>query len=256
MKFCRQNKVFYFVELVLCGFAAYFLTLVINEITLSTVLQRVCIYSYFFIMLFGISGLLRVKILSFLKTYRKIAGTMFFLMCLWCIMTSVKYLPKYYGDNVITISINDKSNVQSQGKEVWLNEIRLDGEKVPLEITKYYDAGWTLGGEAIHGEYETAKKLEFVLPKARKVELIFGKHAWSGVVEVNCNNEVKQYDLYSEIGDEVRVSLLGNCAEYSGIVQMIARLGYFSVIVTFGTWGMVFIMHKNRLIPGKVLKNR
>lgn len=244
MKFLRQNKVFYFVELVLCGFGAYFLTLVINEITLSTALQRVCIYGYFFVIIFGISCLLKDKIFFVFRRYKKTTFAVIILVCAWIVATNVRYLPQNYDENVIKISIQDEKNIESQGKEVWLKGVSIDGEKLPLEITKFYNSGWILEGEALHGEYSTVKELEFVLPKGRVVEMTFGKHAWSGIVEVTNNGNVNRYDLYSEKGDELRILFSGKYTEYTGVVQMILFFGYSSLCIMLGIWIMVFIEQK------------
>lgn len=106
----------------------------------------------------------------------------------------------------IEITALAEKNPESQGMEVWISNIRVDNNDVDLSET-WQDSTWRYDMTAnsiVGNPVEGASTIEFYFDKAKEIQVSFGKHAWSGMVEVGIKDEAKEVlDLYYPTSDGV-----------------------------------------------------
>ena len=226
-----QKKIYCFINMIICGFAAFYLMCIIKQMTLATMLQEVFIWCYFWILLLVVLWVLKVKIIESMREHRIFNYIILFIILGWAITSGTKFLPEIVLPNRITISVLERKNNESQGQEVWFREISVDGLTQPLQIAENKKNGWILKGQAIYGSYADSKELDLILPKGKKIELTFARHSWSGMIEVQGHNYKQEHDLYLSTGDEYTIEIPGNYFSYTGMSHYFLLLGYYSFCI-------------------------
>ena len=87
------------------------------------------------------------------------------------------------------------------------------------------------------------------LPKGKEYELTFGKHAWSGIIEVVSHDQEKMIDLYTPEKDTYVLDMQGISETYTGIYYYILVIGYCLWLL----WeGMVclYVLRRKKYING------
>lgn len=218
------------------GFISFYLTALIAQMTLSTKLQEICVFLYFMVML-GIGNYFWARKYNGRKmknSYYLLAGI---LSITATIVFAEKSLPEKYERNVINITILEDKNKESQGREVWLSGVLVNGKSQNLNDvvhTSEISKPWRLNGENLIGnaeENETAIIVE--LPKAKRIELSFGMHAWSGMVQIQAGDNLWTYDLYSESGDQFIAEIPPVKHAYSQVENIIFLIGILGIYMYF-----------------------
>lgn len=231
MKMDAKKKIYFLLYLFLSMFAAFCLLAYIDEITLVTAMQKIFVWTYLSLMLLVIQYVMRKKILCFIKEYKLWTLLMLAIVLIWSIVTRDKFLPQQFVENTVEIVILNDKNADSQGQEVWLNSISLDGDIQSLETYVNPENGWNFTQNALNGSYQNSNALELKLPAAKKIKFKFSMHAWSGMLEIKNKEQIQTCDLYAPVSDEYVLILDGQSVPYQGIYQYILLLGYFSVCI-------------------------
>ncbi|WP_336762287.1 hypothetical protein [Paenibacillus sp. USHLN196] len=105
------------------------------------------------------------------------------------------WITPFQNSNIVLSPV--KSNPQSGGNEIWLNEIIIDGQRMmnkELDINE----GWVLKDDALFFSGEQESIQEISIQFKDNIILIFGQHAWSGSVKVDSGEQVHVLDLYTK----------------------------------------------------------
>ena len=227
MRYGLQNsKMKIFLAICICALPAFYLLEVINEITLATLLQKIFVWCYLEVILSIVLLCIVSKVVYIFKDNKWIGIAITLLALVIGAVTSTCSLPQKIEETKMMVEILPEMNSESEGREVWINEIRVDGISKRLDSTKITDNGWILKDNSIYGEYNNSGRLELLLPKGKKYELKFGKHAWSGIIEVVCHDQKKVIDLYAPEKDTYVLELQGVSESYTGIYYCILVIGY------------------------------
>lgn len=107
------------------------------------------------------------------------------------------------SETKVTLIADGNKNVLSNGSEVWLTGIEINGQNVDLE--KYDVEGkWKkIDGNIVFVDDSLSenKSLELNFPNASEVSLVFAGHAWSGILEIKDGDTYTTLDLYNSVGE-------------------------------------------------------
>lgn len=248
MKHNMQSKAKFLLICFFCGLIAFYWVCVINQLTLTTAVQRVFVWLYLEIMLSLIFMAIRNKVILFLKNNR-LPGIAILVLVLGAgLLVSGRFIPQKTESTEISVKILNDMNESSSGREVWLYKIYADGLAKPVEIAENKACGWTLQGTAVYGNYDTSQTLQFWLPKGENYQLVFGKHAWSGIIEVESNGQKTVVDLYAPEQGEYMLDVAGNSTVYSGVIYDVLLLSYCAALLYLGMLVIYVLGRRNKEI--------
>mgnify|MGYP001625401759 CR=1 FL=1 len=143
-----------------------------------------------------------------------------------------------------------ESNKLSQGSEIWLHEIEVDGENISLSNYLYNNPSWMLSGNSVYCPVPDIDNNAFTayLVVNEDLKIILGTHAWSGMCQIYLDgNLINEYDLYSYEASSLEVNL----SEYLG-ERPLAKMYYVFVLGVLGTIyaiiGGIFGVYKSNKI--------
>lgn len=246
----KINNIFYIINVITCTLAALFLTCYIDRITLSTNIQKLFVWFYFYAVFFTTLCFMRKKIIAFVMQYKKIIIVCVIGVFGWSFVGGRSFLPQKSIENEVEISIMDEINPSSQGKEAWLLALSLDDEVQSLDTFNDIEQGWIFKENALYGNYDTSKKLVLKFPGEKDIELTFGMHAWSGIVDIESNGFHAKYDLYDEAGNNCIIQIPGRFDNYSGVFQLVLISGFFSLCLIGGEI-LFFFLQKRDVVKGR-----
>lgn len=151
------------------------------------------------------------------------------IIVIFAILTSmIYYLPSDWEakKNTLTITALNERNEASNGNEIWIKEIEVDGKKIPLH--RYNSEEWLYkNGELVaYKIIPTIFEDEFNVKDCIKIKLL--NHPLSGKIELNWNGQIESYDLYN-IQDTEQKLILYPQAE--GRINYIKDIGVLIFIV-------------------------
>lgn len=116
---------------------------------------------------------------------------------------------QYTTERIITLKALDQKNVQSEGTEVWLKDVVVNGTIYPAE--ECFSGGWMVSDEYLKWRnYDQEEGMHDQVTASfdvdDTVQLIFDSNKWRGKVEVRDGWKVSTLDCYkaSETGTLVR----------------------------------------------------
>lgn len=134
------------------------------------------------------------------QNIRKIFTPIIILLLLTAIFLALILPIKYAHPVDIEIKAVGNANSQSQGSEVWVCSLNIDGKLVPLEQLSYKENEWEIREECLVSfkmqpaiATYSGKSYDFI-----SIELV--SHEYSGVVEISINGQKVTRDLYSSNG--------------------------------------------------------
>lgn len=107
----------------------------------------------------------------------------------------------FKGQIEVSLHASGQNQNASSG-EVWLCEIKIDGEEQPLSgVTDYETSGWEYISESddlVFYPDENAEENRLILSiEAPEVILCFAQNPWSGIIEISLPNGKRSADLYA-----------------------------------------------------------
>ena len=250
---CSLNKI---ISLILKILIAFYLTMLINETTITTIYQFTLIYFYFFVMTFICSYFFK-KIFKNHNTIFTFKQQILFAVLSFLLINFFNIdLPKKYSDNFVKIELLDTKNERSNGFECWINEILIDGENIEVADLRI-ESNWEIRNNQYVGNLSNSKNyFNLWIPKGKSLELKLGKHAWSGMIRVETMNDSQIYDLYDENGSSEAIHVKEQYQEYSEITKILMYIGLVSLI--FYVLNIVFNMYnwyKNKKDNNELIEN-
>jgi hypothetical protein len=192
-------------KIFMCIFPSVYLTYTFAQNILLSIPQIIFIFSYFIIV--GLLCLLAYN--TFLQKKveiksKKIGYAVSFTIAIFIlILFGNQLVPKPYDPFDISIEAANEKNRNSQGNEVWISQININGLASDLSNIKL-SPGWQYKPDSntIYANLsDQITPLNLKIDKAKAVELSFVKHAWSGTIIITDKEEKEIIDLYDQNGD-------------------------------------------------------
>lgn len=153
------------------------------------------------------------------------------LSLLICLFGKDILIPRKYEDKIVEIIATGEKSEFSVSYEVWILSIIVNGNKVEFEDIALMN-NWEIKDNCLASKAgESVNLLELYINEMESIEINFGKHDWSGIVEVKCGNEIERIDLYSDNGGGETVNISG---EYK-------KIGIEKIWLLYGNYIAVFI---------------
>lgn len=205
-------------------FSAAFLTILVDDITLTTMLQRVFIFLYFFIILniFIITASIKLKKRNW-KVLIVSGIVAIFLI-------GIFGFHSFYKTADIKIMPIGKENTEAKGEEVWIKNIIIDGKSYDEENYHNMD-GWYFdnsSGYLVSYNEEITESMNINVTYRNEIQLVFIGHQWSGGVNVIFNNKTYFYDLYSSEGVDIEKTFTD--------IEGKSFICLQNIFVIFGSW--------------------
>ena len=239
----------------LCILGSYYLTWRIDEITLDTWFQKIFVFIYFLLILLFF-WLLRHRYLKLppITIQEKVAKNLVSILITVVFVTVGfdAFVGWRYDPISISITALGKTgeiHVGQKGTEVWITEIKIDGQKYDLSKVPLAPE-WEYRDNANLLSYQNQPStIAFELPGARNTEIDFLSHPWSGEVLVKSNQKNQKIDLYRTEDKEssnVTFSLPGERG-VSFIWDWIARIGCFILLLDIINTAICFLIWRKSI---------
>jgi len=207
--------------------ASVYLTFFIDVYTLNTLLKKIFIFVYFIIMCL-IAIWLKRKLIIIDK--RKIINILSIVIASFLLIVFQNTFLPIQQETDIYISAKEFPNTTIV-KEVWLTDIVIDGNKVPLNSLQVQQKdGWLYNSEYDDFVFYPSENIENLLSfnvVAKDIDLLFESNAWSGCVEVNLSGHSGQiYFLQTSDGSSGTITSEWEVAkEYTTVEKVVLNLG-------------------------------
>ena len=194
--------------------SAFFLTKLIDDVTLVTNMQRIFVFLYFMTGSGAVSWI-------WMKKWKRVLWKQLIFSVVIAACFMIAAVPRlFYKNAKIQISPAESSNNNSLGSEIWLKEIRVDGN---VHAVSQYEnrKGWYIedssGSLVSYGE-DFTQPVNMEVRYQDQVQLLFIAHKWSGKVKVETRNDSFVYDLYSKQGtDVIRIFTFADTLQRMGV---------------------------------------
>lgn len=210
--------------------ASAYLTFLVDIYTLNTVLKRVFVFGYFLVM---------CAIFGYLKK-RFIKGRYSMSVAVLSAVIAVVILVVFQNGFLPTARSSTITLQAEETGEVWLTDVEIDGELVPVSGVQINDNyGWEYNTEYddyvfYPKEVTTENHLEFT-QIAKEINLYFATNSWSGTVRITdgAGNQ-SVVGLYSENAEQSQYKFsIYNVHVYCFIERAILNAGAFIVLMFF-----------------------
>lgn len=185
-----------------------YLTLLVKNKTELSIFQQTFVGIYFFISSIIITVFIQMR--GFLR--KKERKRLFFLVIismLFFLLWKNVLVPTDYEDNVVEIIATGERNESSNAYEIWISDIEINGKRKDID-TIALEQGWSIEkGNILANAGKERVSFFLHIEEMESVKISFGKHDWSGIVEIKCGNFEQQIDLYSADGGSVQVEIAG-----------------------------------------------
>ena len=220
-----KNIVNFIIKIILFSIMSIYLSCVVNQITITTNIQFIFIFIYFFIAIMIMFKILRKKF----NNNTKVKVISIICACFVLIIGYGKLIPYQSSSANIKIEILDKNNMMSEGNEVWINKIIVNGNsKEPVDFLKqatYYE---NKNGSIYSDSNKGKEYLEFRVQKAHDIKLKLGAHQWSGMINLKVDKQnINTFDLYSKKNKEFIINIPTSIKEWDINIQIILYIGVF-----------------------------
>ncbi len=155
-------------------------------------------------------------------------------LAVWLILTYplIVHMPGS-GTALYVESLNEK-NALSQGTEVWIEAIYVDGNRINVHDVVSGLAGWEIRDKVIRCTTGTGP-LRVQTNVEREIKIVFIKHPWSGKAKVRfVNGATEVLDLYSGTTDSVELVNLGRVTTSTdGPIKGLVYLFLFIIVYVY-----------------------
>lgn len=239
---------------IICLLGSYYLTWCIDKTTLETWLQKIFVFIYFLVML-GFFLLLRYWYLKRLEMNFRDKVVKGLLSIVIASVTLTAGFDVFVGwrYNPINLSITalgktGQTHVEQKGTEVWLTKVTLDDQKYDLSKIPLTPDWEYRDDTSLLSHQNQPSTISFELPGAKKTEISFLSHPWSGEVFVESNRENQKLDLYraEDQGNGDVILTLSGVRRIFSVWDWIAIIGCFIVLLSIiDTTGCFLIWRKS-----------
>lgn len=228
--------------------SSFYLMKAVDQITLTTNLQRCLIFIYFLVTIYILDYFYYKWLAKHLNKNEKkliilisLLGALFFVQ-----YKGMDLIPKEYIDSQISITTSNEKNTNSNGNEVWILGINIDGNPIDLKslesisgFTEKEDSGALV---AIGGEENGICNID--VKGNSNVDIIFGMHAWSGVVYINNLDKYEKLDLYDVNSSQYVYHIEPNINEMSNQYKVCMIVSSYIVISCIFIFALTFLFLK------------
>lgn len=153
------------------------------------------------------------------------------------------WIPVQYQDCEIEITATGEKNKESNSYEVWIQEIEINHNLV--DLSKYQNEQWIFLDHCIVSNAGEEKEILLIpIEKMESVKITFGKHAWSGIAEVNFLGNQNKIDLFSHSGGIAEVVLDGISKKENMIFYTAKLIGWYFIIYFVLLFVYLKVFHK------------
>lgn len=190
-------------KLIFHGILSIYLSILLfNYGYIKEISQTIFIFLYFFFIINVLDKIFTKFVKTNKKNYSLIILSMFFAV-LSAILCYEKLKLNILEENSIQIIATGTHNVYSNAAEVRISKIFIDEQEINLSELPVSEGWFYKKSEGlICYPQKTENNLKIDLPKAKKIQLQFIKHPWSGIVKVLNDKEENIIDLFDEIGSD------------------------------------------------------
>lgn len=228
--------------------SSFYLMKCVDQITLTTNIQKVLVYIYFIIAISILNYLFNKTLASKCNKDEILKITVLASVCAISIILFKwdRLVPKDYVENTITVTtLEDKDN-SSQGYETWILGIEIDGKAIDLQNMNslqgfYYREGT---GELVANAQKEVGTLNLNVQAGSHVNIRLGKHSYSGMVEIKNNNKIEKINLFDEVGSDILYQIEPIVKNSSSIYNSIMLLISFVIICNLNIWILTYIYLK------------
>lgn len=212
--------------------STFFLTYIIHVSAKTSRLQDVFLFAYFFVLNLLINILCKRKSDSgeIRKRVNFICGIVVILLAIFFSKNS-RYLQKNEFSE-LRISALAVNNPDSQGMEVWFSKVLVDGRTIS-ENSIDISNGWYYkeGSYYTNASEQPYNNCIVRLPRGEKIDIVFAKHEWSGIAEIQYEGETEQVDLYANPAGTLTFSQERKFVPLSIEFRSIIVLGYLCMLI-------------------------
>lgn len=237
------------INILTCLFGAWYLMKLVDEITLSTYLQKMMILLYFIVVLSCIT-------FAYYKKTKRTDDSRNIYLSIKVISVSIVFftlllfgdniLPREYTTNNILIKAVNEKNEMSQGYECWITKIEVDGVTQDLSKLSVND-DWTFNEESnslVANAIDYEKIINLNFKSAKSITIAFVKHGWSGKVDIDSQTFNETIDLYDAEGDQQICKIYGATKQLNRVNEISLFTGYLLLMSSLLTIFLIWIRNK------------
>lgn len=216
--------------------AAIYLAYVIDCIYPSTWVERICSFVITSTVSFVCIGLQKKYLPSVCVKYIALA---FALAASVFVLFQQELVPQKKQIEIEMFASGQNQNASSG--EIWLCEIKIDGEEQPFsEVVKYETTGWNYNSDGddfvFYPDGKTDENRLTLSIEASEAVLCFAQNPWSGIVDITFTDREKSIDLYAAEATWERAEFTINARDLfttgDWILYVFLVMGYL-VVCTF-----------------------
>ncbi|SDN35080.1 hypothetical protein SAMN04487897_102602 [Paenibacillus sp. yr247] len=154
--------------------------------------------------------------------------------------------------STVEVTATGNKNNNSNGAEVWLTAINIDGNSLVLSSLQHPE-GWEFKEGALLSYKDQPSTIKLSLPQGKKVSLQFLKHDWSGEVLIKDGFNQEIVDLFSKspssdykynvTGNKVAVSSGNLLINYSLSIILLASIIFLLLMLSINNSIFYSILH-------------
>lgn len=214
-------------------FSSIYLLKVIGIQASLNVYQMIFIFCYLFLLFIGMVSFIWNK--GIRKSDKKSVLIVSMISLLLCFLNRNIIVPRTYEDKIIEIRATGEKNESSFSYEVWINSITANGNKIEFENINVEENWKLVDGCLLSNTDKLSNLLKIQVNEMENVEITFGTHNWSGIVEVKCDDQIEKLDLYSINSGKKEINIMGKYKNI-GIEYIYLLFGGYLTIFLFLTF--------------------
>lgn len=179
--------------------SSFYLMKIVDQVTLTTNLQKCFIYIYFSIIIYLLHYLFSKYIMAFInkKDLKKIIIISTICSIFVIFYKNIDLIPTETFITKISITTSTEKNADSNGKEVWILGININGK--PIKLKDLDINGFNIKEDVLVAVADNEAGICNIYTNSNNnVDIKFGMHAWSGIVQIVSTNNSKKIDLFDE----------------------------------------------------------
>lgn len=152
----------------------------------------------------------------------------------------------------VSITATQQKNENSQGEDIGIKAITVQGREIDLSDSKYEDQ-WLYQNDTLSWGYAAQTTIDVMVPQYSDAQIQFVSNQWAGKVEVNDGSDSQVIDLYSPI-DTIQSVTIGSKNTnlfYSFAIKTMGLIALFAILIFCAC--LVISHHLIRRISGEFI---